>query len=102
MSNVTNEDQYKFPRRNTYPAGMLVELLKGEVITNAKMMELLSCPHSATVVSHLKDKCNWREYIKQCTVDKNKQQYWIDKKDRDDLKESDPRIEMFLESNRKS
>lgn len=102
MKDVTNQEEYKFPKQNTYPAGMLLELLKGEVITNAKMMELLNCPHSATVVSHLRDKCNWRPFIKQCTVDKNKQQYWIDKEDRDDLWQNDPRIEMFLESNKKS
>lgn len=106
--NVSNK--YKLPRKNTYPAGILVQLLNGKRITNAQMMDLLKCPHAATAMSHLRNRCNWKPYLNQrgkTTVSgmgekTNEYEYWFDKNQIMELKANDPRIESFLKSNRKS
>lgn len=101
---------YKFPRRNSYPSAILFELLDGQRITNAEMMEKYNCPHAASVIGHLRNKCRWVNLIQDRTkptysglgAKTHEKEYWLNEEDLDDLKESDPRIENFLKNNRKS
>ncbi|QFS18875.1 hypothetical protein FHP22_15630 (plasmid) [Acinetobacter indicus] len=110
MTTSIESRSYKFPRRNTYPSAILVELLNGERITNAQMMEKLNCPHAATAISYLRDKSNWRSYLKDTTKPTSsglgdptrEKEYWFDSEEIVELKANDPRIEKFLEANRKS
>lgn len=110
MSSTVPDRLYKLPRKNTYPAGILVQLLNGKRITNAEMMLLLKCPHAATAMSHLRNRCNWQPFLHQrgkSTVSgmgdaTHEQEYWFEPMDIEQLKANDPRIEKFLISNRKS
>lgn len=110
MSTTATASPYKFPRRNTYPAAILSELLDGKRITNAQMMDKLNCPHAASVMGHLRNACHWGDLIKDRTKSTysglgeltHEKEYWLDGKDIMDLKASDPRVEKFLKANRKS
>lgn len=109
MSSATTPS-YKFPRRNTYPAAILFELLDGKRITNAQMMDKLNCPHAASVMGHLRNACHWGDLIKDRTKPTysglgeltHEKEYWLDGKDIMDLKTNDPRTHKFLKENRKS
>lgn len=110
MSKAVPSSSYKFPRRNTYPSAVLFELLDGKRITNAQMMDKLNCPHAASVMGHLRNACCWGDLIKDRTqpthsglgVLTREKEYWFEQTDLDDLKANDPRIDMFLKTNRKS
>lgn len=101
---------YKLPRKKTYAAGILVKLLDGNKITNAQMMEELNCPHAATAMSHLRKRCNWEDYIQKRVKPTtsgmgeptHENEYWFDPFEIMKLKATDPRVESFLKSNRKS
>lgn len=110
MTTVMQNPSYKFPRRKTYPSAILVALLNGERITNAQMMDKLNCPHAATAMSHLRKRCNWESFLQDSTRPTKsglgdptrEKEYWFEQEDILELKASDPRVEKFLESNRKS
>lgn len=110
MSEINSSPSYKFPRRNTYPSAILVELLNGARITNAQMMEKLNCPHAATAMSHLRKRNNWEIFIQDTTKPTSsglgdptrEKEYWFDSEEIAKLKANDPRIEKFLKANRKS
>ncbi|MCL6248400.1 hypothetical protein M5F00_11060 [Acinetobacter sp. ANC 4945] len=100
---------YKFPRKKTYAAGILVKLLDGNTITNAQMMAELNCPHPATAMSHLRKRCKWEDFIKDkdgpaisgMGDSTHAKKYWLDPLEILKLKASDPRVESFLKTNRK-
>ena len=106
----TTDVKYKFPRRNTYPSAVLFELLDGKRITNAEMMEKYNCPHAASVMGHLRNKCYWGNLIQNVVKPTHsglgerthEKEYWLRKEDIDDLKNNDPRINKFLTTHRKS
>lgn len=110
MSTTVTSPSYKFPRRNTYPSAILVELLDGNRITNAQMMDKLNCPHAASVMGHLRNACRWGNLIQDRTKSTHsglgelthEKEYWFEGKDIANLKANDPRIEKFLKANRKS
>lgn len=110
MSKSNESPSYKFPKRNTYPSAILVELLSGERITNARMMEKYNCPHAASVMGHLRNKCYWGNLIRNVVKTTHsglgerthEKEYWLEKEDIVDLKNNDPRINNFLTTHRKS
>ena len=109
-STIDVDAKYKFPRRNTYPSAILFELLNGQRITNAEMMEKYNCPHAASVMGHLRNKCCWGNLIQDLVRPTrsglgertHEKEYWLEKEDIDDLKANDPRINAFLKTHRKS
>ena len=110
MTASIESPSYKFPRRNTYPSAILVELLNGKRITNAQMMDQLNCPHAATAMSHLRKRCNWESFLHDTTKrtssglgdPTHEKEYWFNHDEIANLKANDPRIEKFLKANRKS
>lgn len=103
MTSYTNP--YKFPVKGTYAAKILAKLLSGLRITNAQMMKFLNCPHAAAVMSKIRLKYHWQPYLRQKTQPAisgigtltYENLYWFDSKDIMDLKNNNPRIQMFID-----
>jgi len=101
---------YKFPPKGSQEAILLTELLGGAVIRNHRSMQLMGSPNPSTVMSHLRTKRNWDDYIKRTNCSSTSstgqptriKEYRIDKNTIRELKENDPRIDKFLKDNRKS
>jgi len=101
---------YKFPPQGSQEAILLTELLGGAVIRNHRSMHLMGSPNPSTVMSHLRNRRNWDDYIKRnnCSSTSSTGQptrikeYYIEPKTIMELKANDPRIEKFLKANRKS
>lgn len=101
---------YKFPPKGTQEAILLTELLGGAVIRNHRAMNLVASPCPSSVLSSLRLKRNWDDYIKRVNCSSTSstghptsiKEYSIDPKMIMDLKANDPRIEKFLKANRKS
>ncbi|WP_180044458.1 MULTISPECIES: hypothetical protein [unclassified Acinetobacter] len=101
---------YKFPPKGTQEAILLTKLLGGEVIRNHRAMNLVDSPCPSSVLSSLRLKRNWDSAIKRNRVPSTSptghttsiMEYRIPSSVLVDLKKNDPRIEKFLEQNRKS
>lgn len=101
---------YLFPPKGSQEAILLTELLGGVVIRNHRSMFTLGSPSPGTVMTHLRNRRRWDDYIERqpCPSKSSTGQptrikeYYIPSKKIMELKANDPRIEMFLKENRKS
>lgn len=58
---------YKFPRKGTHKAQLLIKLLNGEIIRNSQAKYDLDTANPATAMSQLRLDDNWDNYISRVT-----------------------------------
>lgn len=101
---------YKLPKPGTHKAQLLVQLLNGNVIRNSKAKNDLDTANPATAMSQLRLDDHWDELIERKSIPSRSstghevyvKEYYITAKTIMELKDSDPRIEKYLEYHRKS
>lgn len=101
---------YKFPPKGTQEAKLLTELLSGNILRNHRAMNMVDSPCPSSVLSSLRCKRNWDEAIERRRVSSTSStghttsimEYHILPTTILALKKEDPRIEKFIEENRKS
>lgn len=109
MSTTLAAYSYKLPESDSYASKILAKLLSGAHVTNAEMMDYVDCPHAAAVMSKIRTKYNWKDYLKQKSrtaisgVGKATYEYvyWFDPIDIMVLKANDPRLQMYMDRNLK-